>query len=141
MPGRYFPRKSLSQYPPIPAEVEKVGQSVLNAAFHVHTVLGPGLLESVYQAALARELMKRKINFYEQYPCPVEYDGVLLNVAFRVDFLVERVVVVEIKSVEVVQSVHFAQTLNYLRLMNLRLGFLLNFNTEHLKDGIERIVN
>lgn len=120
---------------------EQVGKAVLDAAFHVHTILGPGLLESVYEAALALELRKRGLAVETQRGIPVFYDGHQLDVGFRADLIVENLVLVELKSVESVTSLFKKVTNNYVRLIPLRLGYLINFNVAHLKDGITRVVN
>jgi GxxExxY protein len=120
---------------------EEIGKIILDSAFKVHTVLGPGLLESVYEAALALELTKRGLTMERQKPIPVNYDGELLDVAFRADLIVNRLVLVELKSVEAVAPLFKKTTTNYLKLIPLRLGFLINFNEVHLRDGITRITN
>ena len=121
--------------------VEQVGKQVLDAAFHVHTVLGPGLLESVYEAALTLELRKRGLRVEVQKAIPVFYEGTQLDVGFRADLVVEGLVLVELKSVEAVTPLFKKITNNYVRLIPLQLGFLINFNVAHLKDGITRVVN
>jgi GxxExxY protein len=121
---------------------EITGKSVLDAAFKVHTKLGPGLLESVYEAALARELRKLGHTVERQKPIPVFYDGDLLEeVGFRADLIIDSLVLVELKSVAQVTDLFKKTTWNYLRLAPLQLGFLVNFNEVHLKDGITRIIN
>ena len=121
---------------------EIIGKAVLDAAFKVHTKLGPGLLESVYEAALAKELRKLGQSVERQKPIPVFYDGELLEeVAFRADLIVDSLVLVELKSVVQVTDLFKKTTWNYLRLVPLQLGFLINFNELHLKDGITRITN
>ena len=120
---------------------ESVGKAVLDAAFKVHTALGPGLLESVYETALARELEKHGMRVERQKPIAVFYEGEKLEVGFRADLIAEGLVLVELKSVEVVTPVFRKIATNYLRLIPLRLGYLINFNELHLKDGITRIVN
>ena len=120
---------------------ESIGKGILDAAFKVHTALGPGLLESVYETALARELEKQGFRVERQKSIPVFYDGEKLEVGFRADLIVESLVLVELKSVEVVTPVFRKISTNYLRLIPLRLGYLINFNELHLKDGITRIVN
>jgi GxxExxY protein len=122
-------------------DVEQVGKAVLDAAFHVHTVLGPGLLESVYEAALAFELQKRRLRVERQVPIQVRYDDVCLEIGFRADLIVEGKVLVELKSVEAITPLFKKVTTNYLKLISLKLGFLINFNEIHLKDGIIRVVN
>lgn len=113
----------------------------MRAAFHVHTALGPGLLESVYEAALAPELHKAGLLVATQVPLPVVYDEVRLELGFRLDILVEKKVIVEVKSVEALLDVHHKQLLTYLKLTNLKLGQLINFNVVSLKDYFVRIVN
>ena len=121
---------------------EVVAKSVLDAAFRVHTILGPGLLESVYEAALSRELIKRGHSVERQKPIAVYYDNELLEeVAFRADLIVDGLVLVELKSVTEVTKLFKKITENYLRLIPLQVGLLLNFNEAHLKDGITRLVN
>jgi len=119
-------------------EISKV---VLDAAFRVHTALGPGLLESVYEAALTHELRKHGLEVETQVPIPVIYDGVKLAIGFRLDVLVESKVILELKSCENLIPIHSKQLLNYLRLADLRLGLLFNFNVESLKGNIIRLVN
>lgn len=121
--------------------LEQVGKTVLDSAFHVHTVLGPGLLESVYEAAMALDLRRRGMRVEQQTSIPVFFEGVKLDIGFRADLIVEDTVLVELKSVEAVTPLFKKITLNYLKLIPLKLGFLINFNEEHLKDGINRIVN
>jgi GxxExxY protein len=120
---------------------EVVGKAVLDSAFHVHTELGPGLLESVYEAAMSLDLQKRGFKVEQQKAIPVFFDGVKLDVGFRADLIVNSAVLLELKSVEAITPLFKKITLNYLRLIPLRLGFLINFNEEHLKNGITRIVN
>ena len=115
--------------------------SIIDAAIHVHRRLGPGLLESVYKAVLAHELRKRGLRVAVEVPFPVSWDGVLLDIGFRADLVVEEEVVVELKSVETIAPVHKKQVLTYLRVANKRVGLLINFGAELLKDGISRVVN
>jgi GxxExxY protein len=121
--------------------VEHVGKQILDAAFHVHTVLGPGLLESVYEAAMAMELRKQKLRVELQKAILVFYEGQQLDVGFRADLIVESLVLAELKSVEAVTPLFKKITNNDLRLIPLQLGFLINFNVPLLKDGITRVVN
>ena len=114
---------------------------VVDAALKIHKMLGPGLLESVYQATLSFELQKRGMSVVQQLALPVHYEGITLDVGYRVDLLVGNKVVVEIKSVEVLLPVHRKQLQTYLRLMDVRLGLLINFNVELMKNGIQRVVN
>jgi len=118
-----------------------IATAVLDAAFKIHRILGPGLLESVYQATLDFELQKRGLRVIQQVGLPVYYEEIKLELGFRVDLIVADKVIIEIKSVEVLAPVHRKQLLTYLRLMNLRLGLLLNFNVELMKHGIQRVVN
>lgn len=127
-------------FQPIAPEVEKVGKSVLDAAFKVHTALGPGLLESVYETTMAYEVRKNGLNVATQVSLPILYDGQKLESGLRLDMLVEKCVIVELKSVETMNPVYEAQIMTYLRLSSVRLGFLINFNVKHLKDGIKRFV-
>lgn len=121
---------------------ETIGKAVLDAAYKVHTKLGPGLLESVYEAALAKELRKAGHTVERQKPIPVYYDGELLEeVGFRADVIVASSVLIELKSVASISDLFKKTTWNYLRLLPLQLGFLINFNESHLKDGITRISN
>ena len=118
-----------------------VAQQVVDAAFRVHTSLGPGLLESVYEAALAYELEKRGLSITRQQGIPVVYEAVRIHAGFFADLVVEDQVIVEIKAVETVAPVHKKQLLTYLKLANKRLGLLINFNVVLIKSGITRIVN
>ena len=114
---------------------------IVDAAFKLHVSLGPGLLESVYEAILARDLQRRGLRVERQRLISFDYDGLHFNDAFRVDLIVESLVVVEIKSLERLPPVHSKQTLTYLRLLNLEVGLLINFGAPTLKDGLHRIVN
>jgi GxxExxY protein len=107
----------------------------------VHSALGPGLLESAYEACLQYELIKSGLRVEVQKPLPLVYESVKLECGYRVDLLVESKLIIEVKSIEALAEIHFAQVLTYLRLSNLRLALLLNFNVVHMKDGIRRIVN
>ena len=118
-----------------------ISERILRAAFKVHSALGPGLLESVYEAVLAYELRKDGLVVETQKPIPVLYDEVRLDLGFRLDLLVENKVVVELKSVETLLPVHHKQLLTYLKLANYKLGLLLNFNPVLLKDQLSRLVN
>lgn len=120
---------------------EITGKAVLDAAFKAHSALGPGLLESVYEAALAHELIKAGHKVERQKPIAVVYDGQKLEVGFRADLIVDGLVLVELKSVEAVSAVFKKTTTTYLRLIPLRLGFLINFNEQFLKNGLMRITN
>jgi GxxExxY protein len=123
----------------IPKELDGLAKRVVDAAFRVHKVLGPGLLESAYQACLEIELQKRDVPFVSQYVLPICYEGVSIEGAYRVDLQVDDQLVVELKSVDQLLPVHSAQLLTYLKLSGSRLGLLINFNTPLIKDGIKRI--
>jgi GxxExxY protein len=119
----------------------QISAVILDAAIAVHTALGPGLLESAYEACLAYELASRGLNVKTQMPLPITYRGVKVDAAYRIDLVVEDLVIVEIKAVERLMPVHDAQLLSYLKLSNKRLGLLINFHVLRLKDGYKRIVN
>jgi len=119
----------------------EIAKEIVDAAYKIHTTLGPGLLESVYEATLAYELSKRGINVVRQQPIPVVYESVRMEMGFRADLLVGGLVLVELKSVESIAPVHRKQLLTYLRLADKRLGLLINFGAELIKDGITRVVN
>lgn len=119
----------------------ELARFVVDVAFQIHTQLGPGLLESVYEAVLVHELRKRGLRAEAQVPVPVVWDGVKLDVGFRADIIVEGKLVLELKSLEQIAPVHKKQLLTYLRLTSCRLGLLINFGTELIKDGISRVVN
>jgi GxxExxY protein len=114
---------------------------IVDVALDIHRRLGPGLLESVYAAILAHELRKRGFHVETEYPIPVEWDTIRLDVGFRADLIVEHSVVVELKSIETIAPVHKKILLTYLRLADKRVGLLINFGAELLKDGIHRVVN
>lgn len=122
-------------------KLDKITREIIGAAISVHRVLGPGLLESAYEACLAFELRERGPEVVEQKPLPVIYRAVRLDCGYRLDLLVEPRVIVEVKAVESLLPIHQAQLLSYLRLTGLRTGLLLNFNVQVLKQGIRRVVN
>jgi len=122
-------------------DTEDVTQRIIGAGIEVHRNLGPGLLESVYDECLAYELASCGLRFRHQYAIPIEYKGRRLSGDYRIDFLVEDLVVVELKAVERLQPVHEAQLLTYLRLTGMAVGLLINFNTELLWRGVKRLVN
>ena len=119
----------------------EAAREIVDAAFKVHTTLGPGLLESVYQEVLKYELQKRGLRVEKEVPIPVVYEAVHLEIGFKADIIVEGLVIVELKSVEQIHPVHKKQLLTYLRLADKRLGLLINFNVPLIKDGISRVVN
>jgi GxxExxY protein len=119
----------------------QIATAVVDSAFKIHTTLGPGLFESVYVAILEYELQKRGLRVAHQIRLPVHYEEVRVVLGFRVDLIIDEKVIVEVKSVEVLAPVHKKQLLTYLRLTDLRLGLLINFNVELIKHGIHRVVN
>jgi len=127
-------------FQPISPEVERIGKVVLDAAYKVHTVLGPGLLESVYQTAMKYLIEKNGARVETEVKLPIMFEDVKLESGLRIDMLVEKCVIAELKSVESMNPVYEAQLMTYLRLSKVRLGFLINFNVAHLKDGIKRMV-
>ena len=118
-----------------------ISQPIVDAAYQIHKTLGPGLLESVYEVVLAYELRKRGLKVERQLPVQVVYDGICFEEGYRLDLLVEGKVIVEIKSIETLTPVHKKQLLIYLRLLDKRLGLLINFNEELIRNGISRVVN
>jgi GxxExxY protein len=122
----------------IPEDVDAVAREIVDSAFRVHQTLGPGLLESTYEACLRHELTKRGRSARAQVPISIVYDGVRLEVGFRMDLLVDECVVVELKAIDRLAPVVEAQMLTYLRLSRMRLGLLVNFNVVRIKDGIRR---
>jgi GxxExxY protein len=119
---------------------EHIGAAVVNSAYLVHKQLGPGLLERVYEACLAHELQKAGLAVARQISVPIKYDNIAFEEGLRLDILVEDIVIVEIKAVEIVNPVWQAQILSQLKLTGLRLGYLINFNTSIIKSGIKRYV-
>jgi GxxExxY protein len=122
-------------------EVNQITGSVVDAAMKVHTEVGPGMLEGVYELCLAHELRQRGLRVEEQVLVPVRYHGIEIPSGYRIDLLIEGTVIVELKCVEKVLPVHKAQLLSYLRMSDKRIGLLINFNVAHLRDGISRVAN
>ena len=119
----------------------EVAKQILDVAFAVHTKLGPGLLETVYEVVLAHELRKKGFSAERQVQMPIVYDGVRFDEEFRIDLLIDSKLIVELKSVECLTRLHAKQLLTQLRLAHLKLGLLINFGEHHLKNGIKRIIN
>ena len=119
----------------------QISGEIIDACIKIHKALGPGLLESVYESVLAYELRKRGLEVDVQVTIPVRYEGITLEVGFRADIIVNNFLIVELKSVENILPVHKKQLLTYLRLSDKRVGLLINFNTELMKDGITRVIN
>jgi GxxExxY protein len=127
-------------FAPVSLDVDRLAKEVVDAAFKVHSTLGLGLLESVYEICLTHELKKRGLEIQTQIAFPIVYDNVRLDAGLRIDLVVENQLIVEIKAVETMQPVFEAQLLTYLKLTKMRLGLLINFNASKIKDGIRRIV-
>jgi GxxExxY protein len=125
---------------PIPPEVDQVAKQVVDAAFALHSALGPGLLESVYEVCLAHELAKKGLKVERQASLPVVYNNIQVDAGLRLDLVIEGCVVVELKAVEAILPIHISQLLTYLKLSGHRLGFIINFNVVRIKDGIKRLV-
>jgi GxxExxY protein len=125
---------------PLPLEDERIAGQIVDAAFMVHKTLGPGLLESVYEACLCHELGKRGLFHERQIIVPLIYDGIKFSEGFRLDVLVEKRIICELKSVEKMENVYLSQVLTYLKLTGNRLGFLINFNVSLVKNGIKRVI-
>jgi GxxExxY protein len=125
--------------PTLPINV--LTREIIGAAISVHEELGPGLMESAYEACMVHELTHRGLRVERQKPLPVVYRGLALECGYRLDLLVEESVVVELKSVEMIERIHCKQLLTYLKLSKMQVGLLINFNVERLREGIKRIVN
>jgi GxxExxY protein len=121
-------------------EIERVAQEIVDAAFKIHSKVGPGLLESTYQTLMIYERTKRGLVVEQEVPVPLIYEEVRLDAGYRLDLLVNGCVIVEIKAVDRLHPVHEAQVITYLKLLNKRLGILINFNVKLIKDGIKRVV-
>ena len=119
----------------------EISKQIIGAAIEVHKQLGPGLLESSYEACLSYELKQLGFDVKTQVPLPVIYKEVRLNVGYRIDILVENKVIIEVKAVDTLADIHTAQLLTYLKLKNLKLGLLINFNSVRVVDGVKRILN
>ena len=119
----------------------EISTSVIGCAIKVHKALGPGLLESAYEECLFYELQKSGLLIERQKPLPLIYEDIKLDIGYRVDLLIERKLIIELKSVETLNDIHFAQLLTYLKLSNCKLGLLINFNVTLIKNGIKRIAN
>ena len=131
----------VTKHAPLPLDHEKISKKIVDAAYTVHRNLGPGLLESVYEPCFCHELGKRGVEYKRQVTVPLVYDGIKFSEALRLDVLVEDKIICELKVVDALASVHTAQLLTYLKLTEKRLGFLINFNVQRLKDGIKRLIH
>jgi GxxExxY protein len=125
----------------IPAEVEKLATLAVDAAFAVHTELGPGLLESAYQSCFVHELSLRRIVYQRELSVPLNYKGIQIEAGFRADVIMDQKLLIELKATEQVLPVHKAQVITYLKLLRLPLGLLINFNEVLIKHGIQRVLN
>lgn len=124
---------------PIPEAVDRIATQIVDACFHLHSRLGPGLLESVYETCLAHELTKRGLRVERQVPIPIIYDDLRIEAGFKIDLLIEGCIILEIKAATEDHPVFKAQLLTYMKLSGIRLGFLINFNKKLIKDGIQRV--
>jgi len=127
-------------YTEIPKEINDLTKTILDCSFRIHSALGPGLLESAYEACLEYEMKESGLYVERQKQLPLLYKEVRIDTGYRLDFLIESKVIIEVKSIEVLADIHIAQVLTYLRLSGSRIGLLINFNVKHLKDGIKRLV-
>jgi len=131
----------MRDFDPIPERLNDIGGLIINAAISVHRELGPGLLEKVYEVCLCHELKKRNLKIERQVYIPIHYDGIEFDEGLRLDILVEGEIICELKAVDIMNPVWEAQIISHLRLMDKRLGYLLNFNVPLMKSGIRRFVN
>jgi GxxExxY protein len=120
---------------------EEIGRLVVPAAMKVHSAMGPGLLEAVYESCIAHELTKQRLKVERQVALPIEYGGMKMDAGYRLDLLINDSVIIELKAVEKLLPIHMAQLLTHLKLGGYKLGFLLNFNVVHMRDGVKRVVN
>lgn len=134
-------RRKDTKHVVIDSEIELCASQVVNSCFYVHTRLGPGMLESIYEKALLKTFKKRGLDAVSQVPVPVEFDGEILDQGFRADIIVNGAILIELKACENLLPVHRAQTLSYLRFSKLPLAFLVNFNVPLIKNGMVRIIN
>lgn len=126
------------RYEPLSSKEEDIARKIVDAAYTIHRALGPGLLEKVYETCFCHELSKRELSYERQVDIPIVYDGITFNEGLRLDVLVEKVVICELKAVDIVNPVWEAQLLSHLKLTGKRLGFIINFNVVFIKDGIRR---
>ncbi|MEW6200751.1 MAG: GxxExxY protein [bacterium] len=124
---------------PIPKETDRIAKCVVDAAYAIHTTLGPGLIESIYEICLAHEIEKRELKVKRQVILPIIYDNIRFDDGLRLDMVIQNALIVELKAVETILPVHYAQILTYLKLSGFRLGLLINFNVNRIKEGIKRI--
>jgi GxxExxY protein len=127
-------------YLPLTEKEEQIARAVVDSAFAVHSILGPGLLESIYETCFCYELTKRNISYRRQAPVRIQYNGIVFDDGLRLDVVIDETVICELKAVELMHPVFTAQLLTYLKLTGKRLGFLINFNVPIIKHGIKRII-
>jgi GxxExxY protein len=130
----------MNRHPEPSTECDQIAKKIVQAIFDVHMALGPGLLESIYEECLSRDLVEAGLRVSRQTPMPVIYKEKLMDLGSRLDLLVEDQIIIEIKSSDSLAPIHYAQILSYLKLSNLKLGFLVNFNTLKIKNGLHRII-
>lgn len=130
----------MNNFKELSPDEERIGKEIVDCAYKVHSNLGPGLLEKIYETCFCHELSKKGLKFLSQVSVPVKYDGLIFNEGFRIDVLVEDKVICELKAVNEMNPVYEAQVLTYLKLKNKRLGFLINFNVPLIKNGIKRFI-
>lgn len=130
----------MKSYPPLPASQEEIGRKIIGAAYKVHSSLGPGLLEKIYEICLTYELQKIGLRAERQVTVPVKYDNLVFEEGLRIDILVEDAIIVEVKALDLVNPIWKAQVLSYLKMTNKRLGYVLNFNVLSMKEGIQRVI-
>ncbi len=122
-------------------DINQLSSKIIGAAIEVHKTIGPGLLESAYEECLCHELNLRNLHFGRQVPVPISYKGKKLDCGYRIDLIVEKMIILELKAIEKIEPIHMAQLLTYLKLSNISLGLLLNFNVPVMREGIIRVVN
>ncbi|HMS65744.1 MAG TPA: GxxExxY protein [Ignavibacteria bacterium] len=130
----------MNKFKEVSAEEERIAKEIVDCAYKVHFNLGPGLLEKIYETCFCHELSKKNLSFFSQIKIPILYDGLKFDEGFRIDVLVEDLIICEIKAVNEINPVYEAQVLTYMKLTNKRLGFLINFNVSLIKNGIKRII-
>ena len=133
-------RSNRKKFAPLSIEEERIGRAIVNAAYHVHKSLGPGLLEKVYEVCFCHILSKKGLNVHRQIDIPISFEGMVFEEGLRLDVLVNDLVICELKAVETVNPVWEAQLLSHLKLTNKRLGYLINFNVPLIKKGIKRMI-
>jgi GxxExxY protein len=126
---------------PIPQDIENVATETVDAAYKVHSSIGPGLLESAYETCLIHELKKKGLKVESQVKLPIRYDGMIIDNSYRIDLLINNSLIVELKAVDEIIPLHISQVLTYLRFSDLRLGLIINFNTRFFRDSVKRVIH